>query len=56
MLILTSKCDPDLGGRGADVVFDMLSYYCDYLYQVVLETSSYYNKHLCQIISNSFDK
>jgi hypothetical protein len=36
-----SKCDLDLGGRGLVVAHD---------------TSSYYNKHLCQVISDSFDK
>jgi hypothetical protein len=36
-----SKCDLVPGGRGLVVAHD---------------TSSYYNKHLCQIISNSFDK
>jgi hypothetical protein len=36
-----SKCDLDLGVRG--LVF---AHY----------TSSYYNKHLCQVISDSFDK
>jgi hypothetical protein len=36
-----SKCDLDPGGRGLVVWHD---------------TSSYYNKHLCQVISNSFDK
>jgi hypothetical protein len=36
-----SKCDLDPGGRGLVVGHDTLSYY---------------NKHLCQVISNSFDK
>jgi hypothetical protein len=36
-----SKCDLDPGGRGLVVVHD---------------TSSYYNKHLCEVISNSFEK
>jgi hypothetical protein len=36
-----SKCDLDLGGKGLVVAHD---------------TSSYYNKHLCQVISDSFDK
>jgi hypothetical protein len=36
-----SKCDLVLGGRGLVVAHD---------------TSSYYNKHLCQVISDSFDK
>jgi hypothetical protein len=34
---LTSKCDLDLGSRGAGVVLDILSYYCDYLCQVPLQ-------------------
>jgi hypothetical protein len=36
-----SKCDLDPGGKGLVVAYD---------------TSSYYNKYLCQVISNSFDK
>jgi hypothetical protein len=36
-----SKCDHDLGGRGLIVAHGTLSYY---------------NKHVCQVISNSFDK
>jgi hypothetical protein len=36
-----SKCDLDIEGRGLVVAQD---------------TSSYYNKHLCQVISDSFDK
>jgi hypothetical protein len=32
---LTSKCDLDLGGRGAGVVLDISSYNCDYLCQVI---------------------
>jgi hypothetical protein len=36
-----SKCDLDPGGRGLVVAHD---------------TSYYYNKHLCQVISNSFHK
>jgi hypothetical protein len=35
-----TKCDLDLGGRGLVVAHD---------------TSSYYNKHLCQVISDSFN-
>jgi hypothetical protein len=36
-----SKCDLDLGGKGLVVAHD---------------TSSYYNKHLCQVILDSFNK
>jgi hypothetical protein len=37
-LALTSKCDLDLGGRGAVVVHDISSYYCNYLLQVFSNT------------------
>jgi hypothetical protein len=34
MLMFTSKCDLELGGRDAGVVHDTLSYYTDYFWQV----------------------
>jgi hypothetical protein len=42
---LTSKCEFDLGGRGAGVVPDILSYYCDYLCQVISKSRRSYTKY-----------